>query len=150
MSNYYFTWEDLIGKYPAVAKDFQSGPVNSYWIPDAQGEVDAYLGSQFAVPFNPCPPIVKNITIDLCYYKMTYREPGQDALKKYVDQRLADILEKFQVSLSNSGQGDPAMQARVFNTTSGTGTAFGMDRPEDYRVDSGWQQSFASDRGDFV
>lgn len=145
----YFIWEDLTGKYPKLANDFQATAVNCTWAPLACADVDALIGAKYTVPFTPTPLFVKNLAMDMCYWQMTYKEQDQALLKDYIDERVAGVLNGT-ITLTNPTTGaaiTPA--ANVFLTTSGTNTSFGMDNPINFNVDSMWRQSFQNERGQF-
>lgn len=143
----YIVWEDLVGKYKSVGKDFDASLANSNWIPAAEGEVDGYVGGIYSVPFTPVPYVIRDLAIDICYYKMTYTEQNQDKLYKYIQDRIEAINNRTLV-LTSSGVSFEALPL-VSLSTSGFPSSFGMDDATNYRVSSSWQQQYASDRGDF-
>lgn len=144
--SFYFNWEDLIGKYRKVSQDWDASYANSNWIPAACAELDGYLGAAYTVPFTPVPPIVKDLAIDLCYYKMTWTDEKAGDLKDYIDSRIEQIINKT-LTIQSSGS-TIANAPQVFLTTSGYPSSFGMDAAERWRVSSDWQQAYSSDRGD--
>lgn len=146
----YFSWEDLIGKYTSLAKDFDSTKINSLWAPLTCADVDGLIGQKYSVPFTPTPLFVKNLAIDMCYWQITYKEQDQSILKAYIDQRVAGVLNGT-ITLTDPTNGAALTPAtsQVFMTTSGTGTSFGMDNPINFAVDSAWRQGFQNDRGQF-
>jgi phage gp36-like protein len=145
--SYYFSAEELIGRYPAVAKNFDANALGSHWIPAASGAVDGYFGVLYSAPFSVVPYAAKDLAIDIAYYKMTYREQNQKLLKEYIDERILEIQErKIALYLPDGTLLQPNV-VQVALTTSGVGTSFGMDSDTYFRVDSSWQMQYASDRG---
>lgn len=145
----YFTTEELTGIYPSLAKDFDSTKVNCLWAPIACADIDGLIGTKYSVPFTPTPLFVKSLAIDLCYWKMTYKEVDQTLLKAYIDERVKGVLNGT-ITLTSPVDGAAIAPApNVFMTTSGTLTSFGMDNPVNFGVDSMWRQEFEMDRGQF-
>jgi phage gp36-like protein len=143
----YISWETLQAKYKAVSTNRDSTQGDSY-ISAAEDEIDARVGHLYTVPFSPVPGIIKNLAHDLAWAQMNITNAKiSDPMFKRID-KLFDAICDREIALVVSGTViDP--ESQVFLTTSGTGTSFGMDDVTRFRVDSNWQQSFASDRGDF-
>lgn len=151
MSNY-FSYDELIGKYPDCAKDRDANVVGSFWIPGVQARIDALFANLgYTAPFTPfVPPLVKDIAIDLCYWRMSYREENQDILKEDIDARLAGIADRsLQLTYVDSSGSVVTLQppSQVFLSNS-YGSSFGMDSDVRFRVDSSWQIDNANARGD--
>ena len=144
----YFIWEDLTAKYRKLAQDFDAGAVNSYWAPAACANVDGLVGQRFTTPFTPTPLLIKDLAIDLCYWQMTYKEENQALLKDFIDERVTGLLNGT-ITLTDPSGNAITGTPKVFLTTSGTNTSFGMDNEVDFHVDSSWQQSFRNARGQF-
>lgn len=142
----YFNWEDLVAVYPNVAKDRQA-EVNSNIIPYACAFVDAFAGGRYTVPFTPSPLFIKDLAIDVCYWRLTMRQDGSDKLKDFIDERTT-LLTNGTITLVNPVTGIAnAAGGTATLTSSGQGSSFGMDRPEDWRVDVDWQAEFRDSRG---
>jgi len=144
----YFAWEDLVAKYRKLEDSFDSSAINSYWAPRVSANVDGLVGQRFTVPFTPTPLLISDLAVDLCYWEMTYKEENQTILKDYIDERVTGLLNGT-ITLTDPTGAPLAGAPRVFLTTSGTASSFGMDHVENFRVDSNWQASYAGARGDF-
>ena len=143
---YYFTYEQLIGKYPDLAKNADANAIGSYWYPGVQAQIDGWMAGMYTCPFTPVPVLITDIAMDLCYYKLTYRQMKQDELLKNILRQIDDIGSRKTSLLNADGtQVNPFPQVSL--TTSGYGSSFGMDDTFMHRVDSGWQQDNAQSQG---
>jgi phage gp36-like protein len=140
----YITWADVSNKYGDFAKGGGALESGSYWIPQAEAEVDGRLAVKYSVPFSPAPDIVKDLSIDLAYCKATLRQEGTK-VKEYVDQRFKDIIAGTLVLTTSAG---------VVQTSGGTAWAsnsyhssFGLDNEVNWRVDSNAVYDLQSARG---
>jgi phage gp36-like protein len=141
----YIDWSHLSGKYPVIAKDFDSSLANSYWIPGAENEVNSRLAVRYSVPFSPCPDMVKDLVVDLTYYKMTYRQENQDKLKEYLDERFKGLADgTIALVTSVSVAQNPSNFAWASNSYH---TSFGPDCVENWQVSSQWIEDTRSARG---
>lgn len=141
----YIDWARVAGKYPDIAPKFDSSQANSYWIPASQNEVDARLAIRYSVPFSPCPEMIADLVVDLTYYKMTYRNENQEALKKYIDERFTGLLNGTIALVTSAGViTDTSNFAWSSNSYH---TSFGPDGPENWRVSSQWIDDVRNDRG---
>lgn len=147
MSNY-FIWEDLVGKYRKLSLDYDATNVNCIWAPLVCADIDALVGKNYSTPFTPTPLFIKNLAIDLCYWQITYKEQDQSILKEYIDERVMGVLNGT-ITLSDASGNQIPQASKVFMTTSGDLTSFGMDEVTNFAVDSMWQQEFRDDRGQF-
>lgn len=146
MSNFYFAAEELQGKYPDVTANFDANKLGSYWIPGACAWADAVCGARYTVPFSPAPQVVKDLAMDMCYYRMTYRNTNQKILKDMIDEAIAGI-QNGTLTLVGSGGVVLTAQSQALMSNSGFQSSFGMDDPRFWRVDSSWQQQNRSDQG---
>jgi len=147
MAGIYTSWERLVGKYPDVAKDYQSEIVNSYWMPGAEGEVSAAVAVRYSLPLPAPSDALADLATDLIYYKMMWRQEGMAALKTYIDERLQGIVNGT-VTLVASG-GVSLGGGQVASSVASYASSFGMDDFGNFRVDSGWQQDSQTARGDW-
>lgn len=140
----YITWTAVAGKYPDIAAKHQASGVDQYWIPAAESEVNAHLAARYTVPFSPCPEMVKDLVIDLIYYKMTYRGEDQEKLKKYIDERFEGLVNGTIILTDDAGvietTGNSAWASNSYHSS------FGPDSPEYWRVDRDWIDNAKDER----
>ncbi len=141
----YIDWSRVVGKYPDIAPKFDASAVNSNWIPGAEGEVNGRLAIKYTVPFTPCPDMISDLVVDLTYYKMTYRQENQEALKKYIDERFKGLLDGT-IAIATSGGVIPDVSNYAWASNS-YHTSFGPDGPENWRVSSNWIEDTRDARG---
>lgn len=122
----YILWEDVVNRYPDAAKLGGAETVNSSWICGAEAEVDARLAVRYTTPIttSPAPDLVRDLCVDLTYYKANIRSKGAKALGEYLESRFAMLVN-----------GTMALPTGVTATTvSEAGgsydSAFGRDDPE--------------------
>lgn len=130
----YIGWTDLVGRYPDAAKIAAQENVSSYTIPGAEAEVDARLAARYSTPFGtPAPDMIRDLVVDLTYYKLTFRQKDSEKLYTYIMDRFASI---------NSGTITlPSTLATVgvpVWTSNSYQSAFGPDDP------TNWQPSIQS------
>jgi phage gp36-like protein len=89
----YISWEDIANKYPASVKITNGSNTSSVFIAGAEAEVDAALAARYLVPFTPAHPLVRDLCIDLAYYKMSIMQEGSERLGKYIEKRLKDLID---------------------------------------------------------
>lgn len=88
----YIDWADVTGRYPDAAKIAGAEAIGSYWLNYAEAEVDARLAPRFTTPFSSAPDMVKDVAIDLTYYRLTMRQKGAEVIKGYVDERINGMI----------------------------------------------------------
>lgn len=67
----YIDYNELIARYPLVKKwDDRADIVTSHLIYYAEHQLDALLATHFSTPFSAAHPTVKDLTLDLCKYRI--------------------------------------------------------------------------------
>lgn len=141
----YITWADVSNRYPTAAK-VQGGSeaVKNYYITGAEDEVDGRCAARYTVPFTPTPGIIKDLCVDLTYYKMIIQNPKTaKELKKYIDQRFTDIANGTIIITTSSGllaTADGAWSTDQYKSS------FGVDCTENWEVDPNWIDANADSR----
>jgi phage gp36-like protein len=132
----YIAWTDVSGRYPAAAKKGGDSEVGSYWLTYAEDEVDARLSLAYTTPFSPAPGVVKDLCIDLTYYKMFMFDESVAPLKEYLDDRFMGLLNGT-ISITTSGT---AANAISWSEHENYHSSFGPDDPVNWNVSSQWAQ----------
>lgn len=130
----YIEWDDVANTYRDWAKEVSANSIGNLWIPRAEDEVDGRLAPIYTVPFTPVPGLVRDLCIDLAYYKLMFATEKGKALKESLDDRFEAILEGRLMITTSIGQvptGD-----RAWSTHQGYPTAFGVDPDINWRVSS--------------
>ncbi len=143
----YIDWSHVVGRYKDAATLAEASNTGSYWLNMAEYEIDGALGARYTVPFSPAPLQVQDLCIDLTYFKMTVGKATKKDLKKYIDERIAGLIDGTIVLVTSAGniQGDPnaAWSENSYHTS------FGPDDPVNFRVDSNWITDVQDLRGQF-
>lgn len=127
----YIGWPDVVDRYPDAARIAGAELVNSSWIAGAEDELDARLSPRYTVPFSSTPGMVRDLAIDLTYYKATLRQKGADKLYAYLKDRL-DLLVNGTIELPGYVGATSAGNAAFVSPT--YQTAFGYDDPVNWRT----------------
>ncbi len=132
MSNRYITWQDVADRYPDSAKIGDQSRWDTAFIQPAEAEVDGRLSTLYAVPFVPgsinAPVAVRDLSIDIAYYRATWRTEGSDALLKLIDGRFERILKKQEALVTSAGLvGETPGEA--WSSTLDFHSVFGPDDP---------------------
>lgn len=141
----YIKWDDVANSYPDWAKVVSANTVGNLWIPRAEDEVDARLAPAYTVPFTPVPGVVRDLCIDLAYYKLAFASDKGKALGEILEARFKAILNGDMVitmsgALLDSGE-------RAWSTHQDYPTAFGVDNENNWAVSSAWAEDQQEARG---
>lgn len=99
----YATIVDVFGRFTPIrtmvgvgSYEVASAEVNSMFVADAESFVDAYIGSRYAVPVTPVPPLITQITSDLAIFNMLAEKQVKvpDHVQARYDRQVA-ILEQL-------------------------------------------------------
>ena len=129
----YINWDDVANSYPDWAKAASANSVGNLWIPRAEDEVDARLAPKYAVPFTPVPGVVRDLCIDLAYFKLAFASEKGEKLGEILESRFKALLDGSMVLTTSAGALSTA--ERAFSTHQDYHTAFGVD------TDLNWQVS---------
>lgn len=141
----YITWADVSNKYGDFAKGPDATQANSLHVPAAEAEVDGYMAVRYTVPFSPAPYVVRDLCVDIAYYKATIRQEGSKLLKDYIDDRVKAIINGT-LLLTNS---DGALSAPGSTPWASNSyhSAVGFDNEVNWSVDSQQIQDLQNLRG---
>lgn len=140
----YITWPDVTGRYQDAARKAGEGAVGSYWLTTAEDEIDGYLAAKYTVPFSPAPGIVRDLCVDLTYYKMIIQQPEAEKVWEYIDYRIKGILNGTLV-LTSSGSVLP-QGTTAWSAAEGHHTAFGPDHEHNWHPSSSWMEDVQTER----
>lgn len=149
MSNRYATWEQLVRRYPAAAKASSDQDMSDAYIAPAEAEVDSRLASRYTVPFTTVPDLVRSLTIDVAYYKLTIRSDESKRLGEYLygkdgDGGIFGAIRDGKVVVDASATPTPnaAWVDKEYHSR------FGPDNPEDWQPDTDALSDAADERSD--
>lgn len=141
----YIEWDDVANSYPDWPKATSANTVGNLWIPRAEAEVDARLAPKYTVPFSPVPDIVRDLAIDLAYYKLVFASDKGKALWESLKERFESILDGSMLLTTSAGAistGD-----RAWSTHQNYPTQFGVDSDVNWQVSSAWAEDQQEARG---
>lgn len=130
----YINWADVTAKYVDFAKGPDASLAGEHHVPQAEAEVDGRLAPKYSVPFTPAPYLIKDLCVDLAYYKATIRQEGSEKIKKYIDDRFKAIIDGTLVLTTSAGPvsvaGGLAWASNSYHSS------FGMDSEINWHVDT--------------
>jgi phage gp36-like protein len=141
----YINWADVTGRYVDFAKGPDALIAEAAFVPHAEAEVDARLAPKYSVPFSPAPYLVKDLSIDLAYYKATIKQESAKALKEYIDARFEAIIGGTLILTTSAG---PVASLSGGGWASNSyHSSFGLDDDVNWHVDSTATYAQQSARG---
>ena len=141
----YINWDDVANSYPDWAKTASANSAGNLWIPRAEDEVDGRLAPVYSVPFTPVPGVVRDLCIDLAYYKLAFASEKGKELGKILDARFKSILEGKLLITNSLGRMDTG--ERSWSTHQAYPTQFGVDSDVNWQVSSAWAADQQEARG---
>ena len=128
----YCTYNDMILRYPSLS-DYgtQASDVTNDLIYYAEMEINSRLGTHFTVPFTTVYPTIKDLTIDLAYYRV-YRLKDPDKAEKMKESilgRIEDLKTGKEALYTGSGVVFPALKdpdPQIWSSTQDYHSAFSM------------------------
>lgn len=137
----YIDWADVASAYRSIRTDVDEVEGNKFCV-RAEDQVDSRLATVYTVPFVPgssnVPGAVRDICIDLAYYKLAWRQEGMDALYTSIEDRLKAIIEGKTLLVNSDGvlPGGAGLEAW---TDRPFASSFGPDDPTNWHISSVWQ-----------
>ena len=117
--NRYVSWTDVVARYASARTVGGSNQMDNPFIVGAEAEIDARLGGVYVTPFvnSPIPEVIRDLAIDLAYYKMSWREEGAKELKRYIDDRFKALIggDMIIASVDLLGSGDSVAMLAVYS-----------------------------------
>lgn len=141
----YITYQELITRFPLIKTKYADSAtdVTSDLIAYAEADLNGRLGSVYATPFNPVPPIVKDLTMNLAYCNFlgTSNPKKAKIVCKLVNERIEAIVEgRVSIATGSGTVLDPANDTgEMWSNVGSYHPTFSMlDAESPYsRVDSG-------------
>lgn len=141
----YIDWEDVADTYPEWTKSVSANSAGNLWIPRAEDEVDARLAPRYSVPFTPVPGVVRDLCIDLAYYKLAFASEKGKALGEDLKARFEALLDG---SMMLTMSGNPLSTTdQPWGTHQNYPTQFGVDNPINWLPSSAWAMDQQEARG---
>jgi len=100
----YVTYEDVILRYPLCSTwAVSSADIKSGLLEYADIELNSALSPEYSTPFSDTPPIVKDLAIDMAYYKLLVRQDIERAMdfKDFLYGRIKQ-LKKGEIGIVTS------------------------------------------------
>jgi phage gp36-like protein len=139
----YVVWADVVARYPALAKASQAeeAKIEDNFIAGSESEVDAAIALRYSVPLSSTPTLaprlVRDITMDLVYYKTSLLQLDKDQSSRlwdYIQTRLQGIACGSLALVVSGSVVAPTALATAYSTTGTNPNVTGMDAAEEWRV----------------
>ena len=132
MSTRYIDWTDVANRYRDAVSKGDQVKLDDAFIRYAEAEVDARLSARYSVPFVPgsanAPLQVRDLCIDLAYYKMVWQQPFAKELRDSIDARFDRLGSGKEVLTTASGVYLEA-PGEAWSSTEKYHSVFGPDDP---------------------
>lgn len=147
----YIDWSNVTNRYRDVANAVDAVDGQESYIAGAEAEVDARLAQKYTVPFTNtptlAPDLIKDLSIDLTYYKIWLGKKPNEDLKEYIDERFKGLLDGT-LTLVSSGGVVVDQLSFAWSDRSDYHTSFGVDDPTNFKVSDDWMDDNSDARGD--
>jgi len=89
----YITYANVLERYPMLKTWAANSPFLNNDIDYAEKQLNGMLATHFSTPFSGAHPTIKDIAIDLVYYRsLILKDPEQAAkIKKFIDNRIMGL-----------------------------------------------------------
>ncbi len=109
----YIEWDDVINRYPALAKGTNAEEVSSAHIFYAEYELDGALSNYFTTPFSSNNITAKDLSIDLVYARMAnLKYTDADKFRKAIQVKIDGLANGSKNMMTTGGD----LLATVGNT----------------------------------
>lgn len=129
----YATWENLVQRYPSASKASANADMDEAFISPAEAEIDWRLGGKVTTPFTaPIPELIKSLTIDVAFYKLTMRTKESKTLHDYLygcECGIFPLILAGKIPLTASTAGNSAWVDKEYSSR------FGVDDPINWQPD---------------
>jgi hypothetical protein len=141
----YINWADVANAYPDWAKAVSANTVSELWVPRAEDYVDGRLAAAgYSVPFTPTPGLVRDLCIDVAYWKLAFASDKGEKLGKILEDTFKAITDGDLVITNSAGS---FVSEKAWSTHQSYPTQFGVDNPVNWEVSSAWAEDNQEARG---
>lgn len=135
----YIEWDDVVDRYPELNTLGGADQLSSAYIVYSEAYVDALLSDKYTPPFSNNNMIVKDLCIDFCYWRAArFKFEDASMVKKTFFETIAMVNDGQINMVDDSGTlldvGEKTLG--VYSNTQSYHSAFGIDDPIYYSVDS--------------
>jgi hypothetical protein len=149
----YIDWSHAAGRYTELAKLAGATEMQESWIDGAEAVIDARLALKYTVPFantpTLTPPVIRDLAIDLTYYKAMLGKKQAEALGKDIEARFTSLLNGTMIVTDASGAPLDDGASLLWTDRAGYHSSFGSDDPVEYDISSRWMESSRNSRGEY-
>lgn len=133
----YIDWEDVINRYPELNTLGGADELSSSYIVYSEAFVDGSLSTHFTPPFSNNNMIVRDLTIDMCYWRAARFKLDDAVQVKSSFFETIGLLKDGQINMfDEAGTLIPSLdKSFVYSNTQSYHSAFGMDPVEDWTID---------------
>ena len=135
----YVNWDDVIDRYPTLNTLQGADEMSSVYIVYAEAFTDGMLAGTYTVPFSDNNIIVKDLSIDMTYWRAArFKFDDAVAVKSSYFETIGRLKDGTLTMIDASGTIIPAVKKQIglHSTTESYHSAFGIDDPIFYSVDS--------------
>ncbi len=136
----YINWSDVVARYPLVEDIGGAVEVDSVFIAYAEYHVDEMLGSKFTVPFSNNNATVRDLSIDVTYWKAgKLKIEEADKMEEQVMKRVNKLLSGETVMIVDGSSltvQAPDIGDTIYSNTDEYHPVFGMSPTEYFQIDS--------------
>lgn len=140
----YITWAELQARYSQIAKDYDNADTAQGFINGAEAEIDARLGVRYTVPFTPVPAIIKDLAIDMAYYRMYWKLDEKGILRDFIERRIGALASGSMTIVQSGSELSP--DALAWSDRDGIRSSFGPDDATEYSTSADWQEDAQIER----
>lgn len=142
----YIEWTDVQNAYPDWAKSVSANTVGNLWIPRAEDYVDGRLAAAgYTVPFAATPGLVRDLCIDVAYWKLAFASEKGKELGKILEQTFKAISDGDLVITTSVGP--LGSTERAWSTHQDYPSHFGVDTDVNWQVSEEWAEDQQEARG---
>ena len=141
----YIEWTDVSNAYPDWSATVSANSVGNLWIPRAEDYVDGKLSAAgYTTPFTPVPGLVRDLCIDVAYWKLAFASEKGKALGEILEKTFQDIIDGTLIVTNSAGS---LKTDRAWSTHQDYPTQFGVDSDLNWETSSNWAQDQQEARG---
>jgi len=138
----YASWDQLVERYPGMAKLGGSVEVNSSFIHAAERELESALGNYYTIPFSSNNYTATDLTIELAFirYYESHKPDWAEKKIEHFEKRIEKLIAGTMTMITTSGGAvelSSGPGGALGSTTETYHPTFGVGAIEDMLVSSG-------------